>query len=1085
MLEERMMYIVDKEHRILYRNQAFREHYPDVPCGVFCYEVLGHRDAVCETCPALKGGEGLAYHAAAGGEWVDVQVAQIEWEGQKDCYAVIAKARPDIRETFREDEREVYHKVIQEQKNALNRQDHILNYIFEDMPGGFHICAPEPGFPILQISNQMLRMLGFTREEIQERFDNRYGNLVYPDDRGQFAELLLEENKRAGFTGEYRYRIFANNEQGYLWVKDVTQICEMDGKFFYQGLILDVTAERENELSLQRRTRELEVIMNSIPGGVVVTDQASPYRYRFISREAAALFGYTVEELMECSGGNSETMIDPRDRRTVLHQIEEGLKDGEYNSRYRVRCKDGSMKYVVDHGKKSVDENGNPCLISLYLDVTKELENEKLIRLQRELIESEKHLKEEQYENMRRMALIQALVEDYGNVFYVDIDRDSFEIYRSNHYIPEYMRTALAASNSYNEMFELYISRTVHEEDREKMRSAFALDNVRRELAQRKSFVQGYRACREDGFVYYEAKCVRVEFGEEGFKAIFGFRDVDEEVRDEMEKKQLLSDALAQAEYANRAKTTFLTNMSHDIRTPMNAIIGFTALASTHLDNRERVQDYLHKITQSSNHLLSLINDVLDMSRIESGKICLEETPENLAEIMHDMRNMIQVDIQAKQLELYIDTVDVTDEDIFCDKLRLNQILLNLLSNAIKFTNPGGMISVRVRQTANAPKGYATYEFRVRDTGIGMSEEFAGHIFEPFTRENTTTVSGIQGTGLGMSITKNIVDMMGGTITVFSEVGKGSEFVVTLDLKLQTEHHEVGPIQSLEGLRSLVVDDDRNVCQSLSKMLRQIGLRAEWTVYGKKAVARTREAAALGDCYQVYIIDWMMPDLNGIETARQIRKIVGDEVPIILLTAYDWAPIEKEAKEAGVTSFVSKPLFLSELRHVLLQTCGEPEEAVPEHPIARDSFLAGRRILLAEDNALNREIAIELLGGEGFLLESAENGKIACEMLTASEPGYYDMILMDVQMPVMDGYEATEAIRAMENRALANIPIIAMTANAFEEDRRKALDCGMDAHVTKPIEVDTLVGVIREVLEAREGKAEAQEACKRRKRSEN
>ncbi|MCI8594719.1 MAG: response regulator [Oscillospiraceae bacterium] len=525
-----------------------------------------------------------------------------------------------------------------------------------------------------------------------------------------------------------------------------------------------------------------------------------------------------------------------------------------------------------------------------------------------------------------------------------------------------------------------------------------------------------------------------------------------------------LAEALQLAEQANRAKTTFLNNMSHDIRTPMNAIIGFTTLALTHLDNQERLKDYLNKISKSSNHLLSLINDVLDMSRIESGKVTIEEKPENLAEILHSLRDIVQADIHAKQLEFFIDTVEVTDEDIYCDKLRLNQILLNILSNAMKFTPPGGTVSVRITEKPSSLPHCAAYEFRVKDTGIGMSPEFIQTIFEPFTRERTSTVSGIQGTGLGMSITKNIVDMMNGTITVESEVSKGSEFIVTLDLRLQADHREIEPIPELKGLRALVVDDDMNACQSVAQMLRQMGMASEWTMYGKEAVARTEEALRLGNAFRVYTIDWLMPDMNGVETARRIRKMLGEDAYIILLSAYDWADAEAEAREAGVSDFITKPLFPSDMRQSLLRACGKLPSPAHREVIPAKNF-RGKRILLTEDNELNREIATEILQEAGFVVESVENGKEAVETVRAAQPGWYDAVLMDIQMPIMDGYTATRAIRALPNPALAQLPIIAMTANAFDEDRRAAQEAGMNAHVAKPIDIPVLLETLEAILE--------------------
>ena len=533
---------------------------------------------------------------------------------------------------------------------------------------------------------------------------------------------------------------------------------------------------------------------------------------------------------------------------------------------------------------------------------------------------------------------------------------------------------------------------------------------------------------------------------------------------DTQELNAKLQVAVEKAESANRAKSTFLSNMSHDIRTPMNAIIGFTTLALSNIDDTDRVKDYLGKTLASSNHLLSLINDVLDMSRIESGKIHLEEVEVNLSDVLHDLKTIVSGQIYAKQLELYMDVMDVTDEDVYCDKTRLNQILLNLLSNAIKFTPAGGTVSVRVRQLAGKVRGCGQYEFRIKDNGIGMSQEFAQKIFEPFERERTSTVSRIQGTGLGMAITKNIVDMMGGTIEVQTAQGKGTEFTVCVPMRAQTEQRPVEKITELEGLKALVVDDDFNTCDSVTKMLVKVGMRAEWTLSGKEAVLRARQALEMSDVYHAYIIDWRLPDMNGIEVTRQIRSL-HDDTPIIILTAYDWSDIEVEAKAAGVTAFCAKPMFMSDLRETLMSALGQKSaDAVQGLLPEKNADFKGKHILLVEDNALNREIAQEILCEYGFRVDTAENGAVAVEKVSTASPGSYDLVLMDVQMPVMDGYTATRQIRALADPALAKIPILAMTANAFDEDRRNALESGMTGFLSKPIVIGDLVQELRKIL---------------------
>ena len=539
-------------------------------------------------------------------------------------------------------------------------------------------------------------------------------------------------------------------------------------------------------------------------------------------------------------------------------------------------------------------------------------------------------------------------------------------------------------------------------------------------------------------------------------------KDITQQVQKQREQTQALQEALMQAQHANNAKTTFLSNMSHDIRTPMNAIIGFTTIAVSHINNKAQVQDCLQKVLASSNHLLSLINDILDMSRIESGKVQIQEQECNISELTHNLVNIIQPQVKAKQLELFIDTFDVNNEDVIADSLKLSQVFVNLLSNAVKYTPAGGTVSFRIRQQTTFHRGYGDYVFIVKDNGIGMTQDFVKHIFEPFEREASTTKTGIQGTGLGMAITKNIVEMMGGTITVNSEKGKGSEFKVELSLKLQNVERNAAQIKELEGLRALVVDDDCDSCESVTQMLKQIGMRSEWTASGREAVYRAKSAYKEGDSYHTYIIDWQMPEMSGIETARRIRSAIGSDTPIIILTAYDWTDIEEDAMKAGVTAFCAKPLFMSDLKSALLaaNNLAEKEEEIPW----TQADFSGKRVLLVEDNELNREIAEVILEETGFVVECAPDGTDAVDMVRDSEEYYYDAILMDVQMPVMDGYEATRTIRALPRADVKSMPIIAMTANAMEEDKEAALKNGMSAHIAKPLDMGLFLDILGKYL---------------------
>ena len=669
---------------------------------------------------------------------------------------------------------------------------------------------------------------------------------------------------------------------------------------------------------------------------------------------------------------------------------------------------------------------------------------------------------------MHQNTLLDGLAREYNTVWLIDREH-KMKLFRSkgSNFIDEAVHL-FQDNPDYESAMANYIDRFVQADERERVSEAISLENVEKMTPDDGTYVVTYARCIGQDSIDYHQICFAKAIDDSGnVNYLIADRSADEQIRKEKEQQRQLEEAYVMAQSASRAKTTFLNNMSHDIRTPMNAIIGYTGLAASHIDNKSLVQDYLTKIGQSSDHLLSLINDVLDMSRIESGKMYLNESPENLSEILHTLKNIVQADIHSRELEFYIDTVDVVDEDVMCDKLRLNQVLLNVLSNAIKFTPNGGTVSLRIIQKAATESAYASYQFIVKDNGIGMTEDFIQTIFAPFTRMKSSTVSGIQGTGLGMAITKNIIDMMGGNISIDSAEGKGTEVVIDLSFKLARNHKEPERITELEGLRGLVVDDDSSACISVHRMLKDIGMRSEWCTSGKEAVLRTEAAQQEGDLFRVYIIDWLMPDMNGIETTRRIRKVVGDDTPIVILTAYDWSNIEQEAREAGVTAFISKPLFPSDLHCILEKCCGHvsPSEKAP----STESNFGGRKVLLVEDNEMNREIAYEILTEAGFEVDCASDGNIAVDIVRQSleknsnEKIDYDLILMDIQMPTMDGHDATRQIRALPYSG-KRVPIIAMTANAFAEDRKAALDAGMDDHIAKPISISVLKETLSKFL---------------------
>lgn len=519
-----------------------------------------------------------------------------------------------------------------------------------------------------------------------------------------------------------------------------------------------------------------------------------------------------------------------------------------------------------------------------------------------------------------------------------------------------------------------------------------------------------------------------------------------------------LEQAKEEAVHANKAKSEFLSNMSHDIRTPMNGIVGMTAIAMSNIHDAIRVEDCLKKVALSSKHLLGLVNDVLDMSKIEDGKLTLNMDYLSLSEAMDCIVNIVQQQIRDKQQHFDIFVYKIEAEDVYCDSIRLNQVLINLLSNAIKFTPEGGTINVSLSQEPS-PVGehYVRCHFNVKDNGIGMSPEFVEKVFDSFSRDESQ-VRKIEGTGLGMAITKCIVEAMNGTIEVQSEKGKGTEFHIVLDLeKAETKIEDM----QLPNWNMLVIDNNQDLCESAVHALSEIGVHAEWATEADKAIEMVEQRHTAKEDYHIILIDWKMPKLDGVEMTREIRKRVGGGVPILIVSAYDWSDIEEEAIAAGAHGFISKPLFKSNL-YIGLSRFVEGHSVEEKKAEAKSDF-TGKRILLAEDNDLNWEIAEDLLTEAGFELDRAENGKMCLDMFEKSEIGEYGAVLMDIRMPLMNGYEAAMAIRALD-REDKELPIIAMTADAFSDDVQHCLDCGMNAHIAKPIDVDKFIAQLEKFL---------------------
>ncbi len=652
--------------------------------------------------------------------------------------------------------------------------------------------------------------------------------------------------------------------------------------------------------------------------------------------------------------------------------------------------------------------------------------------------------------------IVGAVTQLFSRFSLVDFDEDTYEYLEGK-------KSGAPEKGRYTELIEYLRARYIPDGSRD-MCEVIGRDYVQAHLTGDVPYLQFEYQIDMDGVRWENISilCLKRRDGVP-VRVLYAIQDVTALKEREAEIRLALQNASEAAEAANRAKSDFLARMSHDIRTPMNAIMGMTAVAAMHLDDKERLTDCLGKITISSRHLLALINDVLDMSKIESGKVSLHEEPFNMADMVDSVVTIIRAQIESKRQVFKVHIADIVHEDVVGDTLRLRQVFVNILGNAVKFTPEGGAVTFSIREQSSLVHGMACYEFTVEDTGIGMDQEFIKTIFDPFSRARDSVTRGVEGTGLGMSITRNIVRMMDGDIQVESQVGVGSKFTVQVHLKPQDQAGD--DVEELADLRVLVADDDQDSCVSTCEILHGIGMEAQWVLSGREAVDRTAAAYEAGESFAAVILDWKMPEMDGVETARAIRARVGSEVPIIILSAYDWSDIETEAREAGIQAFIEKPLFRSRLVYALKTVLAtdiaarELETAEPGKPA-----FTGKRVLLVEDNELNREIAQELLGFTGVEVETAADGQEAVDMVRSAAPGHFDLIFMDIQMPVLNGYDAARLIRAMDREDARTVPIIAMTANAFADDIRQAREAGMNDHVAKPVEMDKLVGAMEKWL---------------------
>ncbi len=791
----------------------------------------------------------------------------------------------------------------------------------------------------------------------------------------------------------------------------------------------------------------IEEIGGHMPGGFFIYRAEAPEELIYANKAVFDIYGCAdLEEFRALTGFTFRGMVHPEDYERISASIVEQIRDSgdqmDY-AEYRIIRKDGAVRWVDDYGHYADTKNYGGIYVVFISDITEKRE-------QRET------------DAAVRDAVIATLTNAYNTVWLInDVVTESCSLYHTDldEAHSEAIRNALSHAR-YTDTKTQYVATMVAPEDQERMQEQIGLPYILKQFETKDRFSVSFIRALESGPRYYRIDFGRVRMPGGRTGVTMGFIDVDEEVRKDQEMRRNLRDAMEAANASNRAKSTFLASMSHDMRTPMNGIIGMTAIAASHLDDRERVADCLKKISESSAHLLSLINEVLDMNKIESGKVELAEEDFDLAELVDSVLTMTRPQVEARGHNLQVRIGEVAHEKVIGDSTRIREILMNLLSNAIKYTPDGGRIVCSLEEKPSKLPDIGMYDFIIEDNGIGMKPDFIEHIFEPFTRAEDKASQGQTGTGLGLAITRNLARMMGGDISVESSYGKGSKFTATVYLRLQEAANDVH--EEFAGLHVLVADDDPVSCESACCILNDLGINSEWALSGRAAVERTATRHEQNRDFYAVILDWKMPDLGGVETTRQIRRIVGEEMPIIVISAYDWTDIEAEARDAGVTGFISKPLFRTKFVRVF-RSLLEQESGKENKPLKKLEELSftDKRVLLAEDNPINAEIATHVLQMTGLSVDHAEDGAEALEKYRGGHPGKYALIFMDIQMPRMNGYDAARAIRASGAEDAESIPIIAMTANAFEEDRQNAFKAGMNGHIAKPLNFDELSAVLQ------------------------
>ncbi len=959
----------------------------------------------------------------------------------------------------------IYRNITEYQENYIHQHE-MTKALSEGIASAYYIDFDTDSFIIENLSeNLRMAVTDFVKQQQQcfsETITAYCHNFVHDDDLPRMlyelkiSTILDRLSEKHSYYIQYKVKNNEDNQKYFeIHITDAART-KSDHKAFMSFRCIDEQKEKEieqqkavedaleNTRIYAKRARENLNIVNDIIGSglwYMEFDESGTMSRCVWSDTFRKMLGFDDIYDFPNKLESWSDRIHPEEHDKIMETYWNCVAGkGDYDVQYRLLKKDNKYTWYKTGGKVVRYSNGKPRLFAgTFVDITEDREKERL------------------------QSIISSVVSIYFASWVINIKENSI----TELSVPEYAHLIAQDSHfSADEAMHILVDNYVTAEaEKTRMHEFLDVATVSERLESQNTITAEYRG-KVNGWSTANIIAAGRDASGNVTEYVLAMRGIDQEKKSEIKVKQALEDAYEAANRANAAKSDFLSNMSHDIRTPMNAIIGMTAIACAHIDDKERVKDCLSKITVSSKHLLGIINEVLDMSKIESGKLDLNMEDFDLAELVDNLIAMCKPQIEAKHHELIVDVKDIEHEFVTGDSQRIQQAFMNLMSNAIKYTPEGGKIRLSITEKPTNKGKVGCYEFIFEDNGIGMSEEFQKRLFEPFSRDTDSRVMIQQGTGLGMSITRNIVGMMNGDIHVKSEPDKGTTFTVTIFLSLQDEKTGVSD-SAFVDLPVLVVDDDIITCESSCDMLHELGMLGEWVLSGEEAVERVTARHEQQDDYFAVILDWKMPGMDGVATTRAIRKAVGEEVPIIIISAYDWSDIELEARAAGANAFISKPMFKSRMIHTFRSLLDENASTGTfngtVNQIMQQDF-SGNRVLLVEDNELNAEIAGEILEMANITVEYAKDGREALNKMESVADGYYDMVFMDIQMPVMNGYEATRAIRAMNRNYLKKIPIIAMTANAFAEDVEAARDVGMNQHIAKPIDFNQLLLVLNKWL---------------------